>query len=194
MLSRSRRPPKTPTRVTELLTIHELLQDKQYKEFFLRAPAMPVVYRQQQMLPWRVYIQREVDGAWAKKDLPTYREAFALFRRYKPEIHDAAIMSRAVAFAPPHRLVRIRGQYREVVRKGKKEKVQVTKLVVWKPKLPQEESPHQWCTYCRRPTVFRYFSKHHAFGKNMNITQDELRCMICGIRLDGLPRLIRGAR
>ena len=177
-----------------MLTIHELLQDKQYREFFLNAPPMPTVYRVQQMSPWRVYIQREADGAWAKKDLPTYREAFQLFKRYKPDIHDAAICSRAVAFPPPHRLVRIKGQYREVVRRGKKETVQVTKLVVWKPRLPVDETAHHWCTYCRRPTVFRYFSKHHAFEKDMGITQDELRCTICGIRLDGLPRLIRGMR
>lgn len=177
-----------------MLTIHELLEDKQYKEFFLKQPQMPPIYRQQQKSPWRVYIQRELDGPWAKKDLPSYTEAFKLFKRYKPDIHDAAICSRAVAFAPPYRFVRIKGQYREVVRKGKKEKVQVTKLVVWKPQLPQEESPHRWCTYCRRPTVFRYFSRHHAFGKEMSISQADLRCTICGIREDGMPRLIRGAR
>lgn len=155
---------------------------------------MPTVYRQRQMTPWRVYIQREADGGWAKKDLPTYREAFELFKRYRPTIHDAAINSRSVAFAPPHRLVRIKGKYREVVRKGKKQTVQVTKLVVWKPKLPPEEGPHLWCTYCRRPTVFRYFSIHHAFGKTMPISQEHLRCSICGIREDGMPRLIQGAR
>lgn len=177
-----------------MLTIHELLEDKTYKEYFLKSPAMPEVYRQLNMVPWRVYIQREADGPWAKKDLPTYKEAFALFKKYRPNIHDAAIMSRSVAFAPPHRFVRIKGQYREVVRKGKKEKVQVVKLVLWKPNLPPEESGHHWCTYCRRPTVFKYFSRHHAFGKNEPITQDELRCSICGIRLDGLPRLIRGMR
>lgn len=173
-----------------MLTIHELLEDRQYKEFFLKQPQMPALYRQQQMTPWRVYIQRELDGPWAKKDLPSYTEAFKLFKRYKPDIHDAAICSRAIAFAPPHRLVRIKGKY--VEHRGKK--VQVTKLVVWKPKLPSEESPHNWCTYCRRPTVFRYFSRHHAFGREMTIAQEELRCTICGIRLEGMPRLIRGAR
>jgi hypothetical protein len=174
-----------------LLTIHELLEDKAYKEFFLKAPPMPVVYRQLNMKPWRVYIQREADGPWAKKDLETYREAFALFKRYRPDIHDAAITSRSVAFAPPHKLVRIKGAY-VIDRKGKK--VQKVKLVVWTPRLPPEETGHHWCTYCRRPTVFKYFSRHHAFGKDMAITQDDLRCTICGIRLEGLPRLIRGAR
>lgn len=173
-----------------MLTIHELLEDKRYKEYFLKAPGMPPVYRQQQMLPWRVYIQREADGAWAKKDLPTYVEAFRLFKKYRPNIHDAAITSRSVAFAPPHRFVRIKGKY--VVHKGKK--TQVTKLVVWRPQLPPEESAHNWCTYCRRPTVFRYFSKHHAFGNSMPISQEELRCTICGIRLSGIPKLVRGQR
>lgn len=173
-----------------MLTIHELLEDKQYREFFLKPPPMPPVYRQQQLKPWRVYIQRETDGPWAKKDLPNYVEAFKLFKKFRPEIHDASIMSRAIAFPPPHRLVRIKGVY--VEHRGKK--VQKTKLVVWKPQLPMEETTHHWCSYCRRPTVFRYFSRHHAFGKDMPITQEGLRCTICGIRLDGLPKLIRGAR
>jgi hypothetical protein len=177
-----------------LLTIHELLKDKQYKEFFLKQPQMPTIFqRNPQLTPWRVYIQRETDGPWAKKDLHTYTEAFELFRRFKPNIHDASITCRSVAFAPPYRFVRVRGQYREVVRKGKKTTVQVTKLVVWKPKLPPEEGAHKWCTYCRRPTIFRYFSKHHALG-DMSISQEHLRCSICGIREDGMPRLIRGAR
>lgn len=179
-----------------MLTINELLEDKQYKEFFLRQPEMPqVVKLHEHLRPWRVYIQREADGPWAKKDLRTYTEAFQLFKRLRPTIHDAAINSRSIGFAPPHRLVRIRGQYREVVRKGTKTKVQVTKLVVWKPSLPPEETGHTWCTYCRRPTVFKYFSKHHAFtGSELQISADTLRCTICGIRIDGMPRLIKGAR
>jgi hypothetical protein len=179
-----------------MMSIHELLEDKQYKEFFLKQPEMPSVIRQNPHLrPWRVYIQREADGPWAKKDLRTYTEAFQLFKHYRPDIHDAAICSRSIGFAPPHRLVRIKGQYREIVHKGKKTTVQVTKLVVWKPKLPPEEGSHTWCTYCRRPTIFRYFSKHHAFtGSELQISQEYLRCTICGIREDGMPRLIRGAR
>jgi len=174
-----------------VLTIHELLEDKQYKEFFLRKPDMPAVYRQNpDCTPWRVYIQREVDGPWAKKDFHSYTEAFKLFKKYRPNIHDASITSRSVSFQPPYRMVRIKGKYREVVRKGKKELVQVTKLVVWAPKLPPEESPHRWCTYCRRPTVFRYFSRHHAFGRDMQISQQDLRCTICGIREDGMPRVV----
>jgi hypothetical protein len=175
-----------------VLTIHELLEDPRYKEFFLKVPPMPRVYRQQQMLPWRVYIQRETDGPWAKKDFPTYRQAFALFKRYLPEVHDAAIVSRAVAFAPPHRFVRIKGKYL-IDKRGNK--VQVTKLVVWKPKLPAEEQDHHWCPYCRRPTVFRFYRIHHAFGKGIDFGLDNVqRCTICGIRLEGLPRLIRGMR
>jgi hypothetical protein len=175
-----------------VLTIHELLEDKAYKEFFLKAPVMPTIYRQQQLLPWRVYIQRQIDGPWAKKDLPTYGQAFALFKRYRPDIHDAAIVSRAVAFPPPHRLVRIKGVY-VVNRRGIK--TQKIKLVVWKPSLPAEEQAHHWCSYCRRPTVFAYFRIHHAFGKEVDFGADTVRrCTICGIRLEGLPRLIRGMR
>lgn len=169
-----------------MMTIHELLEDKAYREFFLKPPAMPRLYKANGMAPWRVYIRRDHTGPWAKKDCMTYREAFEVFKRWSPQIHDAAITSRAVAFSPPYKMARIRGQY--VVHKGKK--VQKTKLVVWTPKVPAEEGIHTWCPYCRRPTIFRYFSKHHAFPEGAFGIGEHQRCTICGIRREGLPRMI----
>lgn len=172
------------------MTIHELLEDKTYREFFLNPPAMPRVYRQQGKDPWRVYLQ--LNKRWVKKDLPTYRKAFATFKKYRDDAHDAAIVSRSVAFPPPHRFVRIKGKY-QIDSRGNR--IQVTKLVVWRPQVPAEELDHRWCPYCRRPTVFSYFSKHHAFtGMDAFGLGQWLRCTICGIRLEGLPRLLRGDR
>lgn len=171
-----------------MITIHELLEDKAYKEFFLRRPAMPRVYGEQGKLPWRVYVQREADGRWAKKDLPTYREAFEFFKKWRDNMHDGAIASRPVAFAPPNKLVRVKGKY-QVGSDGVNR--QVTIPVIWKPKLPAEETFHEWCPYCRRPTIFKWFSSHHAFPKGEAFDTAARRCTICGIREEGLPRLIK---
>lgn len=170
-----------------MISIHELLEDKTYKEFFLNQPRMPRVYRDQGMKPWRLYVQLDQDGKWLKKDAPTYFEAFKLFKKYRPDAHDATIMSRSIAFPPPHRHVRIKGKF-QVNSRGQKS--QVTKLIVWRPRLDGSEIPHRWCCYCRRPTIFRWFSKHHAFGKDMPFDPSALRCTICGVREDGMPRLV----
>lgn len=43
---------------------------------------------------------------------------------------------------------------------------------------------HDWCPYCRRPTVFWYFRTHHALRKFKHYDLSEQpRCTICGIRL-----------
>ena len=171
-----------------MMTIHELLEDKTYREWFLKPPPMPVVYKQIGAQPWRVYLQ--IDERWRKKDAGTYREAFGIFKDYKHLARDAAIVSKSVAFSPPHRMARIRGKY--VIDKRTGKKVQVTKLVVWSPKVPMDEAEmHTWCPYCRRPTVFKYFSRHHAFtGFNTLNLNTTMRCTICGIRREGLPRMI----
>jgi hypothetical protein len=41
---------------------------------------------------------------------------------------------------------------------------------------------HDWCPYCRRPVVFAYFDRHHAFPDTSSIAEAK-RCTICGIRL-----------
>lgn len=167
-----------------MLTIHELLEDPVYKEWFLKKPVLPPTPKPSP--PWRLYVQRNPSGNWSKKDFDTYKEAFALFKKMRSSIHDATIQSKAVAFAPPLRFARIKGKFLEgsdgVVR-------QATKRVPWKPKLPADEAQHHWCPYCRRPTVFLWFASHHAYrdGKIM-AADDSTRCTICGIRLTSIRR------
>lgn len=64
---------------------------------------------------------------------------------------------------------------------------QKTAIVAWKPRLDGMEEEHIWCTYCRRPTVFRWFTAHHTL-RNSPVagTTDptDRRCTICGVRED----------
>lgn len=159
-----------------MMTLAELLEDKVYREFFTTKPKMPSVHPSR--LPWRVYVQRSSGGSWAKKDFHTYVEAFKFLKPRITSIHDATIQSRGVAFDPPVKIVKVvKGGKPVIDPTTKKPKI---KRLVWAPVLPELEGRHEWCPYCRRPTVFAWFSRHHAFPKGYEIATPYQRCVICG--------------
>lgn len=164
-----------------MLTIHDLLEDSRYKEFFCKVPKLPD-HLTESRLPWRLYVQYKGDHRWRTKDFPTYQAAFKALKKLLPRAHDAAINCKAFPHQPPLREVRIKGKYFTGA-DGKKQ--QVTKLVKWKARIPDGEyEEHHWCPYCRRPTVFQHFTRHHALSnkKTAGIPIDPTlrRCSICG--------------
>lgn len=164
-----------------MITLLELLDDKRYREFFLKLPVLPDLPRTAP--PWRLYVQRDSSGPWARKDFETYRDAFRMLKtKYLKTAHDATIQSKGTAFDPPHRVVKVTRGGVVLMAKGANP-VPVTKVVLWKPLLPGDEAPHRWCPYCRRPTIFAWFSTHHAFPKHaaVQLNPGLLRCTICGV-------------
>lgn len=159
-----------------MLTLRELLTDKIYREFFITVPEMPANLHPSQT-PWRVYVQKELHGRWARRDFNQYRDAFKFLKPLLKDAHDATIQSRGIAFSPPARVVKVKrnGQ----LLRDEKGKV-VLRRIVWQPILPEAEEPHRWCPYCRRPTVFGWFSKHHAFSSGFEFDLALQRCTICG--------------
>lgn len=167
-----------------MLNIHELLGDAKYRQFFLTRPKMPDVPRLSP--PWRLYVQLEGSGIWRKRDCWDYAEAVRLFNAMRKRgLHDAAITCRPMGWAPPSRIVRVKGKFHK---NSQGEMVPVTREVYWRPSVPAEEDQHLWCPYCRRPTVFRPFARHHAFVGEYKKMMDPgaIRCTICGIRREGL--------
>lgn len=162
----------------ELITIHELLRDRQYREFFLKIPELPPHYTPDKK-PWRLMIQKRGEDRWRAKRFGTYKEAFDGFKQLRPIINNAAINSPALGFLPPIRNVRIKGKYR-IVQGGHKK--QVIKTLVWKPQIGADLEHHDWCSYCRRPSIFRYASNKPRSIDGFNVPADEpaMRCMICG--------------
>lgn len=160
-----------------MITMSELIRDPVYKEFLQKPPSLPAHAASKMNLspPWVVYVQREPEGKWGKKEFWTYKKAFKFLvkclKKYK--VHDATINCKRVGFPPPSKWVRVRGKYVEI--RGKK--VQVKRQIWWKPKLPPEEVEHHWCKHCRRPTVFKYYSSHKRLGV---VDPTVLRCCICG--------------
>lgn len=167
-----------------MLTIHELLDDQQYRQWFLTKPKMPQAPRIAP--PWRLYAQVEAGGRWSKKDFFDYADAVRFFVALRRRgVHDAAVTCRPIPWDPPSRIVKVKGKY---VKNNKGDLVQVTREVHWRPKLPADEDHHLWCPYCRRPTIFRAFATHHALTGQYRFMMDPgaPRCTICGIRQEGL--------
>ena len=172
-----------------------LRENKALKEFFRTRVSLPPHLKKRGSEPWRVYVQMRENGPWAKRDFVSYAEAanFAL-RLQRKGAWDWTVHCRSASFKPPGRWVNLtkngkpvyltkgKGKDKEyVLRDGKK--VQKQRWV------PMHMPPgHQWCPNCRRPTVFRWFRRHHAFVEKpdaeFKVVYDpsHLRCTICGIR------------
>lgn len=184
-------------RGTVLLTLPELLKDPVYKTFFLTPPKTIIRPGQK---PWRLMVQRKMDGPWAKRDFATYAEAFRFLAPLLKtnRIHDAAIMSRGIAFSPPERVVKVKKNGKPAMVKDSRGKmVQQTATVFWKPKLPMMEEAHAWCTYCRRPVVFRWFRSHGLIRSTSLaglVDASPRRCTICGAREEFVRGTLGSAR
>jgi hypothetical protein len=164
-----------------MITIHELLRDEHYRKFICRVPTLPFVYSTPSMQPWRLIVQLKGEDHWRTKRFGTYQEAFKALKTLLPKIADGAINCPALDFKPPTRSVYIKGQY--IMVSGRK--VQKSKTIAWKPKLPiGENEDHHWCAYCRRPTVFRRLNHHNILSAKklggLPIDDTLFRCVICG--------------
>lgn len=173
-----------------MLTIHQLLEDPGYRKYFLTVPKLPPVQRTAP--PWRLYIQGD-DGAWRKRDFDKYGDAVRLFNRLRSarKVHDATVTCRPVAFDPPSRTVKLTKNGKPImVKTSRGQLIQATREVywTWTKLLSGEDDAHYWCPYCRRPTVFTWFSKHHAIvGAHKSFMDPAARrCTICAIRLEGI--------
>lgn len=145
--------------MTQQIRLRTLLkEDTIYKQWFMK-PAEITIFHSTP--PWRIFVQKEEGGPWARGDAPTYAKAYTAVKLRLPDVHDMTIHSKAQRFRPP------------VIKVGGKRVY-----------LPMPDG-HDWCELCRRPTVFRYFKKHPSIGA---VDPEQLRCTICGIRKEALKR------
>lgn len=160
-----------------MIPMSELLKDPAYKKFLLSKPKVPRHQKTMGGTPWVVYVQKEIDGSWGKKEFPKYSDAFKFFKAWlKKGAHDLAINNRRFGFDPPLRFARIKGKY---VKGTDGVTRQATKAVPWKvpARLAADQPDHHWCKYCRRPTVFKFYASHKRLGQ---CDPSVPRCCICG--------------
>lgn len=148
----------------EQVTFRELVRDPVYRQW-LKTPPLGGFTK---FAKFRVYVQREKDGNWAKKDFDDFKAAYSFLAKNFKSWHDASLTCRNEQSRPP------------VVRhKGKRQYYAPLLLI----------PGHTWCPYCRRPTVFDYFSTHHTFAaKGMKPLPYKRRCGICGVAETAIRR------
>lgn len=161
-----------------MITIHDLLEDKTFKQFICTVPT----FEARTDLPWRLMVQLKGEHHFRMKRFDSYTDAFKGMKKMLPKAADATINCPAVQFDAPMRVVRIKGKY---FTKPDGTREQQSKLITWAPKVPSGEyDDHNWCGYCRRPTVFRRFRSHPILAPKtiggLPIDPNLLRCTICG--------------
>lgn len=169
-----------------MLTMRDLLEDPKYREYLCQIPKTPPVARDPRITPqWRVFLQRAEDSRWVKAEFRKYSDAFKFFKRKMNQMNDdahfiyrdAAINNKRLQFAPPTRLVKIKGKF-VVGSDGVKRPVIKEKPWVHYHLELGTGVIHDWCPYCRRPTEWRWFFKHPAMKV---LDPSTKRCSICGV-------------
>lgn len=144
-----------------MITLREQLRDPIFKKWFSTPPRE--VASAAKSPPWWVYVQKKPGGRWRRAEFASWKEGYRFVAANIKRYHDLALVHKRQAFKPP------------VVRDGGRRRYH----------LPPAHG-HEWCSYCRRMTVFKYFRKHHALPEWAN--SGERRCIICGIRLAAIKR------
>ena len=163
-----------------LITMSELLKDSTYRKFLETKPNTPKISRDPNRASsptWVVYVQREQGGGWGKKEFWKYSKALKFMYYWVLErgAYDAALNNKRHPTDPPMRLARIKGKF---VRGSDGVLRQVTKYVKWVCRaIPLDGPEHRWCMYCRRPVVFKFYTKHKRLGV---VDPGVKRCCICG--------------
>ena len=155
------------------ITIRELLKDEEYKKYLLTKPTLPPHYEGTK--PWKLYVKLKGQPNWRAKRYATYKEMIVAFKKLLPKIEDAALNCPALNFRPPIKNVRLKGKY-DIVRN---KKVPAFRSVVWRPKLDADHDQHHWCSYCRRPTVFKILAARLHTKNGVLLSEPKMRCSIC---------------
>lgn len=175
-----------------MMPLPELLKDKTYKRFFETTPHL--FDTQLDRLAWRVWIQTDPRSTWRKKEFNTYEQAVDVVQRRiaRGDCYDAAVQSRGRFYLPPVKRSRLVHNGQPVLEKrpdgSLRPKIHES---TWNPpgELVREYGAHLWCFYCRRPVVFAFFTRHHAFrGTSLEsfYNGDIRRCTLCGITVNDM--------
>lgn len=134
---------------------HLLKNDELYRKWFARTPRLPKVTTGD---PWRLFIQKNENGAWSYRDYRDYANAYAALRTLLPKTHDAALNCKRVGYPPL--------------------KLKADGKVTWWPR----PTYHEWCPYCRRPTIFRKMKQHPLHKQYKFFDPPQVMCSICSVR------------
>lgn len=168
-----------------LPTMATLLEDPIFRAYMKKSP--PRHQANTTGKPWQIWV-RTAEGKWRTGLFETYRDAWPVFVKGVRGHADATITSRRVFYAPP-------GEWHQVrVRKARKptaDNAATSHVVIetrWR-QLFHWDIGLDWCGRCRRPSYWQPLNyTHHALKRLPAITdEDNMRCVICGIRWCATP-------
>jgi hypothetical protein len=134
------------------MNLKELLKDPIYKAWYGKIPTEHMVGT----FPWRVWVHTDKGWTRTKSDFEKYSQAYNWIAKRMHDYEDLVLYSKGHEFRPP--VIR----YRD-------------KKYYW-----PCPAGYRWCGYCRRPTLFGTFTRHHALTHLSDPVAP--RCIICGAR------------
>jgi hypothetical protein len=178
---------------TRLPTMHELMTDPVYRTYMKTMP--PAHPANTHGKPWQLWLRRS-DGVWMTKQYPTYREAWPVFVKHYRTMPDypgldITVTSRRVFYAPPGEWYRVKVRRPRRPTPADPSTSHVVIETRWRQTFHWDGVGLEWCGRCRRPTFWKALpSTHHALRRMPAVsTEDNERCVICGIRRVGQPHI-----
>lgn len=168
----------------KLPNIHNLMEDPRFRAYMKTRPARHPANTFGD--PWQVWVDRG-EGRWGTTFRATYENVWDVFlHHYRAgDGRDVTVVSRRVFYAPPGEWYRVK------VRRARQIPGHPTHDIVWRWRQLYfwDDLDLHWCGRCRRPTYWMpLFETHHALRRMPAITdEDNIRCIICGIRWIAQP-------
>lgn len=164
-------------------TMRSLMDDPLYRAYMKTVPRLPQALTSAN--PWRLWVSTD-SGRWLTREYASYREVWPVFiGRFKNHDQDPTIVSKRVFYAPPGEWYRVRVKRVRLTPSGETHKIEWR----WRQKFFWHEVDLHWCGRCRRPVFWApLFQSHHALRSFPAVTtEDNYRCLICGIRWTATP-------
>lgn len=165
---------------TNIPPMRALMDDPLYRAYMKRVP--PAHPANKTGEPWQVWVETP-EHRWLTKTYATYRDVWPVFiARFRDpaKTHDVTITSRRVFYAPPGEWYRVKVRLDRPTPSGTTHRVESR----WRQTFHWDGYDLHWCGRCRRPTYWMpLYANHHALRRLPAVsTEDNTRCIICGIR------------
>lgn len=166
--------------------IHELMDDPQFRAYMKKIP--PTHHANVGGEPWRLWVNA-TEGRWLTRTYASYPDVWPVFLKHFRDGRDVTITSRRVFYAPPGEWYRVKVRKPRRPTPDDKSTTQVVIETRWRQTFFWDGLDLHWCGRCRRPVYWMpLFPDHHALRKYPAVsTEDNVRCMICGIRWVATP-------
>lgn len=165
---------------TNIPPIRALMDDPQYRAYMKRMPTTHPANTTGE--PWQIWVETPAH-TWLTKTYATYRDVWPVFLgrfRDPDKAHDVTITSRRVFYAPPGEWYKVKVRLAKPTPSGTTHRIELR----WRQTFHWDGYDLHWCGRCRRPSYWMpLFSNHHALRRLPAVsTEDNHRCIICGIR------------